>query len=319
MANPFTDGPFNCCICPPPIDYNSATDGPLERFVYCCGCPDVEIRCTSKLKQVSLCGNREFKGFTSTPPLTYYTETVTQSGNWNFYAGGSGPCKGKLKTEFLYSGSCSSTIDGSVFPCDSDITSNAETTTNIYNLSVDGNNCDSSLARTSTNYSCPSLSGTAISATQSQRIQENPVKPPRGDGRRTYTYTLSGLETEEEALNRTPAVDRLSCSSLYEMRTDRYDFKYETSSYSLTGENLKVGTEYKGCARIRRRESYSGTVPSGADTNWYDVETDLIEPFTATETEQEIVSDVQLPNEKGYEYKIYKAYLWPTYVNCECD
>ena len=69
---------------------------------------------------------------------------------------------------------------------------------------------------------------------------------------------------------------------------------------------------------MRKREAYSGTVPSGADTEWHDVEPDTIATFTATATEEEVATDVDLPNEQGYEYEVLEAYVWPTSAGCDC-
>jgi hypothetical protein len=79
-----------------------------------------------------------------------------------------------------------------------------------------------------------------------------------------------------------------------------------------------VGIAYEGCVRIRKRESYSGTPPAGADTEWEDVAPDTISSFTATATEEEIAADVVVPNVQGYEYQVVSAHVWPVSVGCDC-
>tara|TARA_R110000772_G_scaffold157878_1_gene269127 strand:+ start:105 stop:356 length:252 start_codon:yes stop_codon:yes gene_type:complete len=79
-----------------------------------------------------------------------------------------------------------------------------------------------------------------------------------------------------------------------------------------------VGTKYDGCVKIRKRESYAGTPPSGANTDWQDVEPDTINTFTAINREKEVADEVDIPHVQGYEYEVVSAHVWPTYSDCNC-
>ena len=81
MANPFTTGPFNCCTCPEPPDYDPNVDDPLGRYISVCGCPSVGLITSSEKRDLSLCGHNEYGSTPSSPPKKYLTETKTfQSG-----------------------------------------------------------------------------------------------------------------------------------------------------------------------------------------------------------------------------------------------
>ena len=125
-------------------------------------------------------------------------------------------------------------------------------------------------------------------------------------------------DTEENALAAATATSGTSCSSLYELRTDSSSFIKRTSTYSATVNNLMVGTEYTGCVKIRKRESYAGTPPAGANTDWEDVEPDTINTFTANSGEKKVANEVDIPHVQGYEYEVVSAHVWPTYSDCNC-
>ena len=130
--------------------------------------------------------------------------------------------------------------------------------------------------------------------------------------------TYAVLDSEGSALSAATAVEGSSCSSIYEKRTTALSFTLRTSTYTATARNLTVGTTYQGCIRIRKRESYAGTPPTGADTEWHDVEPDTITSFTATDREEELAKDVDVPNSQGYEYEVIGAHVWPSSVGCTC-
>lgn len=130
--------------------------------------------------------------------------------------------------------------------------------------------------------------------------------------------SYTNADTETNALAAATATSGTSCSSLYQLRTDSSSFTKRTATYSATASNLLVGVEYRGCVRIRKRQAYSGTPPSGANTNWENVTPDTISPFTATNTSENIATDVSVPNAQGYEYEVVSAHVWPTSVGCDC-
>ena len=130
--------------------------------------------------------------------------------------------------------------------------------------------------------------------------------------------SYANADTETNALAAATATSGTSCSSLYQLRTDSSSFTKRTATYSATASNLLVGVEYRGCVRIRKRQAYSGTPPGGANTNWENVTPDTISPFTATNTSENIATDVSVPNAQGYEYEVVSAHVWPTSVGCDC-
>jgi hypothetical protein len=310
---------FNCCTCPEPPDYDPGVDDPLDKYINTCGCPSVSVECESEGKTATLCGFSEFTGFVSSPPKKYLIQDVSYSGAWYFYETG-GVCSGEVETEFIYSGSCEHTYDPST--CSKSQTDEPAVVYNSYLLEDDGSGgCSSSLENTSTSNVCFSssvTSGTPSSATSASKTQVNPTAPPSGGGTRTFVTSLSIEDTEEDALTRETATVGTTCSSLYQLRTTSFSFTKRTVTYTATASNLVVGIAYEGCVRIRKRESYSGTPPAGADTEWEDVAPDTISSFTATATEEEIAADVVVPNVQGYEYQVVSAHVWPVSVGCDC-
>ena len=130
--------------------------------------------------------------------------------------------------------------------------------------------------------------------------------------------SYANADTETNALAAATATSGTSCSSLYQLRTNSSSFIKRTSTYSATVDNLMVGTKYDGCVKIRKRESYAGTPPSGANTDWQDVEPDTINTFTAINREKEVADEVDIPHVQGYEYEVVSAHVWPTYSDCNC-
>jgi hypothetical protein len=69
MGNPFNIGPFNCCSCPEPPDFDAEVDDPMAKYINMCGCPTVAIFCVSEEKIATLCGKMEFQDLTADPPV----------------------------------------------------------------------------------------------------------------------------------------------------------------------------------------------------------------------------------------------------------
>ena len=59
-------------------------------------------------------------------------------------------------------------------------------------------------------------------------------------------------------------------------------------------------------------------VPDGADLEWEDVEPDDIAAFEATSEEEEVATDVEVPNARGYEYEVVSAHVWIESAECDC-
>lgn len=328
MANPFTTGPFNCCTCPEPPDYDPDVDDPLATYINLCDCPIVSIECVSESKTATLCGYNEFVA--SSPPSRYLKETVNGSGSYTFtgvsceaatgsksssgnasqsgtreYDLSGGICTPPATNSFSYSGTYSS--------CGVSCSYNGIATgwpvAVYYGLL---SNCTS--VRSSNSYS------DVDTATVRTRSIDPGWQPNIGDWSvsGTLTFTLSIPDTEVNALARETATAGTSCSSIYQLRTTSFSFTQRTATYTATASNLVIGVQYEGCVRIRRREAYSGTEPVDADMAWYDVEPDTIATFTAIDTEEEIATDVALPNVQGYEYEVVGAYVWPASAGCDC-
>lgn len=343
MANPFTTGPFNCCTCPEPPDYDPEVDDPLPTYVNLCGCPSVEVVCTSEEKTATLCGWEEADDggsvVPSSPPKKYKTMSMVQSGvltrtqvslNCGTFTCGTLTAYGTA--EFEYDEECSfSTVSASTYGGDYVFYECRESSFGAGDWSV-------VQSGSGTQDSSPAVMGSLPTATWFSQpganiISTTEVEIPAytagsigcsgfstADDQRINTVTLpaESEDTEADALTRATSTEGTSCSSLYQLRTTSFTFTQRTSTYTATASNLVIGVQYEGCVRIRRREAYSGTVPSGADTAWYDVEPDTIAAFTATATEEEVATDVALPNVQGYEYEVVGAYVWPTSAGCDC-
>jgi hypothetical protein len=148
------------------------------------------------------------------------------------------------------------------------------------------------------------------------------AEPLDQEGTEGTAFTVE--DTETAALEAATAVADNSCSSEYQLRTrwGQYNgatgFTKRTVTYTATAKNLVIGARYEGCVRIRKRESYSGIPPAGADLDWEDVEPDNIAAFEATSDEEEVATDVEVPNARGYEYEIVGAHVWIESANCDC-
>lgn len=309
---------FPCCTCPEPPSYDPEVDDPLPKYRNKCGCPSVSVVCESESKTATLCGFSEYEYSGATPPIEasvppkkYLTETIFNSDSYN-YTFSSGSCEGQIERSSNASWSrvdvygtnpCSLTF-GTVTPATRD--------TDYYSC-VDGTSTFS-YTSTSTN----SATKPTFNDAQSNTIREFIYNEPGTDRVVTRRSTLSSEDTEGNALTRETATVGTSCSSLYQLRTTLFSFDYRTVTYTATASNLVIGVAYEGCVRIRKREAYSGTPPAGADTEWEDVEPDTISSFTATDTEEEIATDVVVPNVQGYEYEVVSAHVWPVSVGCDC-
>lgn len=147
-------------------------------------------------------------------------------------------------------------------------------------------------------------------------------EPLNQTGTEGTEYTVE--DTEEDALEAATAVAGSSCSSVYNLRTrwGQYSgatgFTKRTVTYTATARNLVIGAKYEGCVRIRKRQSYSGVPPAGADLDWEDVAPDDIALFTATSGEEEVATDIEVPNARGYEYEVVGAHVWIESANCDC-
>lgn len=119
------------------------------------------------------------------------------------------------------------------------------------------------------------------------------------------------------------------CTSRYDLRTDSFSLTKRTATYSVTAINLCKGRAYEGCVRLRKRRSYSGTVPDDPDTGvpyviaYEDVEPDLIPSFTPTDINTTdgvttVETDVALPHEQGWEYIAESVHIWPVSAGCDC-
>jgi hypothetical protein len=150
------------------------------------------------------------------------------------------------------------------------------------------------------------------------RASRTSYTPFTGVGDPIPKFNPDEIDTDEDALEAATEVSGTSNSSIYELRTTSLSFERRTSSYNVSAINLTVGARYVGCVRIRRRESYAGIPPEGSNTDWEEVEPDVISAFTATATSMEIESDVALPIALGYEYEVAGQSIWLSSAGCEC-
>ncbi len=302
---------FNCCTCPEPPDYDEEVDGPLARYRSKCGCPTVALAHVSSYMEASMVGFPEFSGFESSP-IKYYRSSAY-----------SGECKVRSSSLYrtIFSGARVYDIDGNLIQDD------------YSGFSVE---------KSSSSSGAPCVAATSWSGVASQACHTILSGITKRLRREIFQFSAwhclptlaadtggtvcsdTGLETlsvedlEVDAINRETPVAGSSDTSAYDLRTTSKFFTYQTSTYTATANNLVVGVEYQGCVRIQRRQSYSGTHPPGADTNWYDVEPDTIAAFNATDKTMEIATDVALPLVRGYQYKVVSAHVWPTSAGCDC-
>lgn len=323
MGNPFTTGGFNCCTCPEPPDYDPSVDPPLATYINRCGCPSVAVVCTSENKTATLCGYNEFNT-ASVPPKKYRKKvdiTHYSSANYSCCSGGvikvndqAVEVTARNYTYEYNANDCSFTTIGENGQLDYTtfiVCTNTVSSTSTGPISTIG----------ASEYTVNSTTNkTADSSTRTfQTTGPCPTLPYlRSEVNHTGEINLSIEDTEADALARETATTGTSCSSIYQLRTTLFNFTKRTATYSATVTNLVVGVEYEGCVRIRKRESYSGTPPAGADTEWEDVEPDTISSFTATDTEEEVATDVDVPNAQGYEYEVVSAHVWASSAGCDC-
>lgn len=329
MANPFTTGPFNCCTCPAPPGYDPLVNDPLPKYRNKCGCPTATLECVSEQKVATLCGFSEFEDTdadpaieASVPPKKYTTSTTdyTNKEEQRYQCCDPEGYKIRVDTTTKVPGQWLQVYDLENCVKSTISQSSPIITTKIYD-------CSGSLLSSSDSSTSVSFDTEYTDSTTFRRFELDRTVLDSGgdcDGKvfshkfTKFTETLSVEDTEAAALTRATSTEGTSCSSLYQLRTTSFTFTQRTSTYTATASNLVIGVQYEGCVRIRRREAYSGTVPSGADTAWYDVEPDTIAAFTATATEEEVATDVALPNVQGYEYEVVGAYVWPTSAGCDC-
>jgi hypothetical protein len=314
MGNPFTIGQFNCCSCPEPPDYEEGVDDPLPKYIGKCGCPAVAVVCASESKTATLCGFSEFTGgvnaiTASVPPRKFLVATNYGTTAYVFCPDKTPQVRLRVVVNsngartYTFSGSTCVVPDLTEMKSENALSCAASEWTITYPKT---NYIGSVISKTSRYTSIPEQSASCCGGT------------PGTQSGITYGCDLTTEDTEDDALARATATEGTSCSSLYQLRTTSFSFTQRTSTYTATASNLVIGVQYEGCVRIRRREAYSGTVPSGADTEWYDVEPDTIAAFTATATEEELATDVALPNTQGYEYEVVGAYVWPVSAGCDC-
>ena len=328
MANPFTTGPFNCCSCPQPPDYDAEVDDPLPKYIGKCGCPTVSYTCVSESKTATLCGLSEYAGFVSSPPKKY--KTVSLSGSESFdtsvFVSSCDPPVVDVSVSATGGGSytyncADSSISGSltrshssVYSC---VSSGGGATYSVGPYDLPSSSWPSAirLGASATCLSTETLGKKSGAGTPSSSTSKTLTS---ATGSYTKTLDPSSEDTEDDALTRATATADTLCSSLYQLRTTSFSFTQRTVTYTATATNLVPGITYEGCVRIRRREAYNGTLPPGADTAWYDVEPDTIASFTPTANEEEVATDVALPNAQGYEYEVVGAYVWPVSAGCDC-
>jgi hypothetical protein len=322
-----TDRPWiNCC-------QRKDVDGvPQPPYLHQCGCPTVDVVCVSEQKNASLCGISEFTGFESSPPKKYRSSVY------------SGECRADFATQ-RYKGEFSGAL---IYDTTCSIIQNDRMAIGVYSSTGSGVPIcsNSAVFGARNNISC----NTPLSST-SQRLRRAFFI---GEWRCTNTLwenftatecsdngleTLSLEDTESDALTRATATAGTSCSSLYEVRTDDFDFTVRTSEYALVASNLIIGARYTSRVLIERRPAIknpagSGYVDANGDPSEWTTEDDesaqMIDEytFTATASEQivpttgtwtdddadeeidndEVTPAIALPNEVGWEYRIFAGY-----------
>ncbi len=403
MANPFTTGSFNCCTCPEPPDYDPEVDDPLNTYINRCGCPVVDVVCTSEEKNAQMCGQFNPDDFGTEDGTNVYMNRV-DTGEVNRYLDGprvvttafsrdeNDDCASEVTT--VGSETCEGFNEGSTFykrrvftytpsqvggnSCGGSVSGGSAVKTEVKSFSESGD-CETNVTDTSSDatitigtacdFPCVSSSsgglglGQTFSGTGNISWNSNGsfwagsvfgtvTEDQTCDGGSITTFPIefivsagsthstsyqqalnqSGTEgteytvedTETAALEAATAEAASSCSSVYNLRTrwGQYQgatsFTKRTVTYTATAKNLVIGVTYKGCVRIRKRQSYSGLTPAGADLEWEDVEPDNIAAFQATSDEEEVATDVEVPNARGYEYEIVGAHIWIESANCDC-
>lgn len=319
MGNPFNIGPFNCCSCPEPPDFDSEVDDPMATYVHMCGCPTVEVVCVSLSKDAELLGFSEY--IASSPPKKFKSQDLSGSRT--------APSRCCNNDPTSYSETNSGTrhwddLSGAFSPPDS--TASRESFRDEVSAGTSSlpNNTIRDL-RWASGYNSFCQTKTESSNQSTWYSSVVVFQTCLCDCMTGFQKaTLSSEDIESDALTRAVEVTGASCSSIDELRTNAFAWTYRTVTYSATASNLVIGVAYEGCVRLRRRKAYSGTTPIDPDTGvteviaWEDVEPDTIASFTPTETSEEVATDEALPIEKGYEYEAVSAHVWPVSVGCDC-
>lgn len=336
-----TDRPWiNCCT------REDVDDEPQPPYLHKCGCPAVEAICESLEKDAALCGYSEFPGFESVPARKYRSKAwVEGARTFLTYAGLCSPCVAvKTREQSIPELSGTDTIDPDT--CAETLGSDSAAGT-VTTQSWSG--CPSPVltGSTTTNptrsqYGAPPIIE-SLSATTGRTVY--PEVPGSacsgsfyyiGSSEQTDTATLSDEDTEADALDRTTAVAGSSCSSLWEIRTDDFDFIKRSADYALKASRLQIDAVYKARAYLRRRPAIKnpagGSVYVDEDGNpseWRSVDDEdapLIDEyiFTATAAEmlvpttgtwsddntdevidnEEVTPSIEIPLVQGWEYQI---------------
>lgn len=273
------------------------------KYFHPCACPTASFSCESESISPFLCGFEEPSEFVSSPPLKYLIVTSAGSGtlNGNFpQYSGCDRCSGRQQIQKIFSGSgtityssvdCSQTTSGSAKRVD-----NAWTCVRDYTVPGCGPNAYSTVAGPNNGVqndisNTPRWSGVAQSSTV--RV----ATPSQSQPELILTSTLSGEDTEANAIARGTTVDGTSCSSLWSTRDTGFSWTKRTSSYEIECASLVVGLEYEVAPLIRRR-----TAVIGSEGAWEDV-TLSATTFTATSDTESLVA-VALGHIQGYEYEI---------------
>lgn len=337
MANPFTTGPFNCCTCPEPPDYDAEIDDPLPKYINKCGCPTATLECVSESKTATLCGFDDFNtvGDFDYPRNRYLKATGSGTASWPASSVPFDCDRTRTRRLFgtvVYDGCSSPAAESFGYELcmiyEGDYT-NGSLTCGDLNYCNDTDWTEKRTALPSVWTTQESLCGasavTTVDALTRRYLPNADNTQPNfvcGDISGYLQIQFSEADTEADALARATATDGTVCTSIYELRTTSFSFTVRTASYSVTANNLCKGRAYEGCVRLQRREAYSGTEPEGADTEWEDIEPDTIASFVATAKEMVIKTDVALPGGTvdaiGYEYHAVSAHVWPVSAGCDC-
>ena len=302
-------GPLKCCTCPEPPDFDAEVDDPLASYPHMCECPKGLLTCVSKGGGAELIGFPEPSDFESVPPKMYRSSAY--SGKCSATDGNDRTYKSEFSGAIVYNAAGTKTQN------DRTITSGSApggcSTSSDFSFESSFP-CNTSLSPF-TNRLRQTFNGTCINI-----LWEQSGFTQCSD---SGLETLSVLDTEMDAIARlssenSSVFEGTSCSAIYSLRTTATTFFYVTSHYTVTASNLIVGATYKGCVRMRRRESYSGIPPEDADTEWYDIEADVITSFTATDTTEEVATDIEIPNVRGWQYEAVNAHIWPVSADCDC-
>lgn len=277
------------------------------KYLHTCGCPTASFTCESEEISANLCGFEEPSEFVSSPPLKYLILTSVGSGTLNGYfpdLSGCDRCSGRLQVQTIFSGS--GTITYSSVDCSQTTSGSAQRVDNSWtcerDYSVPGCGADA--------YSTVAHSGNGVQSDIRNTPRWNGVPqsstvrvatPAQSQPELILTNTLSGEDTEENAIARGTPVSGTSCSSLWSTRSTGFSWVKRTSGYTIECDDLVVGVEYEVKPAIRKRTAVIGSF--GA---WEDVTVTPV-TFTATATTKTIDQSgepIPLDHIQGYEYEI---------------